>query len=102
MANVTGTGTSFNLPVSDDYLYEEFGIEKPANYEQLKQQQEEERIRKETAAAQIRGQENDEKEKEKEEDGKTEPTPAQKKSFRNWLARFFGKAPSGGGAVLDW
>ena len=99
---LTQLGTSFNLPVSDDYLYEEFGIEKPANYEQLKQQQEEERIRKETAAAQIRGQENDEKEREKEEAGKTEPTPAQKKSFRNWLARFFGKAPSGGGAVLDW
>ena len=68
----------------------------------MKREQEEERLRKETAAAQIRGQENDEKEREKEEAGKTEPTPAQKKSFRNWLARFFGKAPSGGGAVLDW
>ena len=31
-----------------------------------------------------------------------EPTPAQKKSFRSWLAGFFGKAPSDGGAALDW
>jgi len=28
---------TFDLPVSDDYLYEEFGIEKPKDYNQLKQ-----------------------------------------------------------------
>ena len=88
--------TGFNLPVSDDYLYEEFGIEKPANYEQMKTAQEEERTRKENAAAQIRKQEDG------EEDEDTEPTPKQKKSFRSWLAGFFAKAPSCGGADLDW
>lgn len=31
---------TFNLPVSDEYLYETFGIEKPKNYEQLKKEQE--------------------------------------------------------------
>lgn len=31
----------FNLPVADDYLYEQLGIEKPKNYEQLKAEQEE-------------------------------------------------------------
>ena len=30
---------NFNLPVDDDYLYEEFGIDKPKNYEQLKKEQ---------------------------------------------------------------
>ena len=95
--------TSFNLPVSDDYLYEEFGIEKPANYEQMKKEQEDERTRKEAAAAQIRKQEEDNKKTDEDGSGKeTEPTPAQKKSFRNWLAGFFGKAPSDGGAALDW
>ena len=100
---LTQLKTSFNLPVSDDYLYEEFGIEKPANYEQMKKEQEDERTRKEVAAAQIRKQKEDEKNTDEDGSGKeTEPTPAQKKSFRNWLASFFGKAPSDGGAALDW
>jgi hypothetical protein len=30
---------NFNIPIDDDYLYEEFGIDKPANYEQLKAEQ---------------------------------------------------------------
>ena len=100
---LTQLKTSFNLPVSDDYLYEEFGIEKPANYEQMKKEQEDERIRKEAAAAQIRKQDDDDKNTDKDDSGKEpEPTPAQKKSFRSWLAGFFGKAPSDGGAALDW
>lgn len=86
--------TSFNLPVSDDYLYEEFGIEKPSDYEQIKKEQEYERTRKEAAVAQVRKQDGDGKE--------PGSTPAQKKSFRSWLAGFFRKAPSDGGAALDW
>lgn len=86
---ITQLRTSFGLPIADDYLYEEFGIEKPAGYEQMKR--EDKRVREEEearAAQQIRQQ--------------PEPTPAQKKSFRNWLSRFFGKAPSDGGAALEW
>ena len=97
---LTQLGSSFNLLVSDDYLYEDVGIEKPANYEQMKKEREEERKRKEAAASQIRKQ--DEGEEGKDDRKEPEPTPAQKKSFRNWLTRFFGKAPSGGGAALDW
>lgn len=36
MSILTQLRTNFNLPVGDDYLYEEFGIEKPANYNELK------------------------------------------------------------------
>ena len=97
---LTQLGTGFNLPVSDDYLYEEFGIEKPANYEQLKKEKEKERERIEAAASQVRNQ--DEGEEDEDDRKEPEPTPAQKKSFRGWLARFFGQAPSGGGADLDW
>ena len=39
---------------------------------------------------------------ETKEEKDPEPTTAQKKSFRNWIASFFGKAPSDGGAALDW
>lgn len=94
---ITQLRTSFSLPIADDYLYEEFGIEKPAGYEQMKREQEEKRVREEQearAAQQIS--------REEEEQTEKEPTPAQKKSFRNWLSRFFGKAPSDGGAALEW
>ena len=33
--------SNWRLPISDDYLYDTFGIEKPANYNQLKKQIEE-------------------------------------------------------------
>lgn len=33
---ITTLKKNFNLPVSDEYLYEEFGVEKPDNYEQIK------------------------------------------------------------------
>ena len=33
--------STFNLPISDEYLYEEFGIPKPENYNELKKPQEE-------------------------------------------------------------
>ena len=38
---ITTLKKNFNLPVSDEYLYEEFGIEKPDNYEQIKKEQNE-------------------------------------------------------------
>lgn len=92
---LTQLRAGFNLPVDDDYLYEEFGIEKPANYEQVKKEREDERTRKEAAAARIREQDGD--------GGNEEPEPpsARKKSFRNRLAGFFAKAPDHG-AALEW
>lgn len=43
---LTQIARQFDLPVSDDYLYEEFGIEKPADYDRLKREREEARKRK--------------------------------------------------------
>lgn len=40
MSILTQLHTNFSLPVGDDYLYEEFGIEKPADYNELKKRQE--------------------------------------------------------------
>ena len=93
---ITTLKKNFNLPVSDEYLYEEFGVEKPDNYEQIKKEQDEQNQHN-NAPAQI-----SDTVKEEKEEKTPESTSAQKKSFRNWIASFFGKAPSDGGAALDW
>ena len=85
---------NFNIPIDDDYLYEEFGIDKPANYEQLKAEQRE--------AAQAALVPTPKKEPEPANKGRDDkPTPKQKRNFRNWLKGFFVKAPADG-AALDW
>ena len=89
---ITTLKSNFNLPVSDDYLYEEFGVEKPDNYEQIKKEREEHPPHNNIPV----------QAPETKEEKDPEPTTAQKKSFRNWIASFFGKAPSDGGAALDW
>lgn len=89
---ITTLKSNFNLPVSDDYLYEEFGVEKPDNYEQIKKEREEQPPHNNIPV----------QAPETKEEKDPEPTTAQKKSFRNWIASFFGKAPSDGGAALDW
>lgn len=96
---ITTLKKNFNLPVSDEYLYEEFGVEKPDNYEQIKKEQDEQNQHN-NAPAQIS--DTVKEEKEEKEEKTPESTSAQKKSFRNWIASFFGKAPSDGGAALDW
>jgi phage gp29-like protein len=93
---ITTLKKNFNLPVSDEYLYEEFGVEKPDNYEQIKKEQDEQNQHN-NVPAQI-----SDTVKEEKEEKTPESTSVQKKSLRNWIASFFGKAPSDGGAALDW
>ena len=91
--------------VSEDYAYKE-GYHK-AHYEM---EREEERKRNEAAAKRLQQQQQqkpeeeeiEEEEEEEEPEPEPDPEPKRKNSFRDRLARFFGKAPSGGGAVLDW
>ena len=85
---------NFNIPIDDDYLYEEFGIDKPVNYEQLKAKQ---REAAQTAIIPVLEKEPEPVDKKQEK----EPTQQQKKNFRNWLKDFFVKAPDAG-AALDW
>lgn len=111
---LTQLRTGFNLPVDDDYLYEEFGISKPADYEQIKRDEEERRAREaekaKRAAEQIPqkdgGTDDDPADSEEEQpgDGKDLPEPdeKQKKTFKNWLKSFFAKAPWNTGAALEW
>ena len=105
---ITQLKTGFDLPIDDDYLYEEFGIEKPVDYDDMKRRREQDRIRAEEeqrATASLIAQDDDSDPDDlpddaAPDDGKSAQTP--NKSFRNLLRRFFGVAPSSGGADLDW
>lgn len=89
------------LPISDDYLYEEFGIPKPDNYDEMKAAQQ-------TAAAAIAAaveepidEGGDEAEDDNRSGGKTEPKKDDRK-FIDRMRDFFGRALADAGADSDW
>lgn len=95
MSVLTQLHTTFSLPIDDDYLYEKFGIEKPKDYDQQKQQQvEEKKAREERLKQQT---------EEEDLDGTTQTSKGkgQISRFKNRLHSFFVKAPENG-ARLDW
>jgi phage gp29-like protein len=96
-ANIlTQVKTTFNLPIDDDYLYEEFGIEKPKNYKELKEQ-----ANRQQEPAQIATPSKEDLEDENDKRKQPKPTEKEKKNFVNWLTSFFVHAPQDG-AALDW
>ena len=91
---------TFDFPVSDDYLYEEFGVDKPKHYNELKAESE-----KKKQAVQLQpmaAKEELEDEPEEDPDKQPEPTPKQKKNFANWLSGFFDRAPKDNDGALGW
>lgn len=108
---LTQLRASFQLPVSDDFLYREFGIEKPTNYDQLKAEQQERRQLEQLQLIDAADGDNDDddnnddgKENGDDKNGKPTEKPADKrgKAFKNWLRSFFVPAPCQDGADLDW
>lgn len=97
MSILTQLRTNFQLPVDDDWLYKEFGIEKPKNYDAVKAEQKEQCEQSEKQAQQAKPTEEGEGQEEEEEI--KEPP---KKEFKNWWRRFFAWAPSRHGADSDW
>ena len=95
MSVLTQLHTTFSLPIDDDYLYEKFGIEKPKDYDQQKQQQVEEKNAREERLKQ--------QTEEEDPDGTTQTSKGkgQISRFKNRLHSFFVKAPENG-ARLDW
>lgn len=91
---------TFDLPVSDDYLYEEFGVEKPKNYNELKA--ESEKKKQEVQLQPTAAKEELEDEPEEDPNKQPEPTPKQKKNFANWLSGFFDRAPKDNDGALGW
>ena len=95
MSVLTQLHTTFSLPIDDDYLYEKFGVEKPKDYDQQKQQQVEEKNAREEKLKQ--------QNEEEDPDGtvQTSEDKGQTSRFKNHLLSFFVKAPKDG-ARLDW
>ena len=93
------------LPIDDDYLYEEFGIPKPKDYEAMKEE-----LKKAHSAPNLVA--NDDDEDPDEIDQKTtgkpgtgekqDPGKRKKDNAVNRMVRFFVKALQGSGADLDW
>lgn len=84
---------AMGLPMSDDYLYETFKIEKPANYEQMKADRAAEKARQEELRARLEQMTAERLDAPK----KPEIHPAEEaKNISNRLKRFFGLAPEGG------
>ena len=85
---LTQLKNTFNLPVSDDYLYEKFGVEKPKDYKRIKSEEANRRM-------EIHQENTADREKE-------EPEANREKSLSARLRRFFVQAPRKNGAVLEW
>lgn len=83
--NVVKNLKEMGLPMSDDYLYRTFDVEKPDDYDALKRDIDETRLAAEERAASYAAQLN------------REPTTNEEKNrFFNKFKRFFGLAPQGG------
>ncbi|MGM9774906.1 MAG: DUF935 family protein [Candidatus Egerieousia sp.] len=89
--NVVSTLTALGLPISDDYLYESFDVDKPEDYESRKaemlRQQEEERLAKAAAQESVEKRLNDDLSQDKKHS---------KESLKDRLRRFFVPAPQDG------
>lgn len=110
MSILTQLRNNFQLPVDDDWLYEEFGIEKPKDYDAQKAALQ--------ASASVPQNEDDADNlddldpiPDDDDDGLDDndddittqhPSPNTRKDFKNWLKRFFAWAPSQRGAALEW
>jgi phage gp29-like protein len=89
----------FGLPISDDYLYEKFGVEKPKDYKLLKAETNQ-KIQTPVVPTPVEPKEpKTEKKPGKETE---EPTARQKRDFMAWLKSFFVHAPEQDGAALKW
>lgn len=94
------------LIIDDDYFYEEYGIPKPDNYDELKAQQEADRKAAAEALEQKKGNEPDDEPDDDPDDDDTPDdqkpkTKKQQKGIINALRSFFSGAPESEGA-LDW
>lgn len=111
--------TNFRLPVGDDYLYETFGIERPQNYDALKQELEDEHALQQVISAggiqfasgeeDQGGPDGDEAHREPDDSRRKGGTGGDqangqrgRRSIRDILYDFFARAPRSRGAALEW
>ena len=82
--NVVSKLREMGLPMSDDYLYRTFDVEKPDDYDKLKQEQEAEAAAKEEQRRQLAERLN------------SQPTAEEQKTFFSRFKDFFDRAPHRG------
>lgn len=87
------------LPISDDFLYDEFGIPKPDNYDELKAEQ---RAARQIIPSTTSSQTSSQKKEDDQEDEDPDDGKKRSRSIRDALRSFFGRAPEDSGADLDW
>lgn len=80
------------IPIDDDYFYETYGIPKPDNYDQMKQEQEKRRQATLDALRNAKNDDSDDDDKKKKPEGKEEKDEKGGKLY-SALADFFGFAP---------
>lgn len=83
--------SSMGLPISDDYLYDTFCIQKPDDYEQIKAQKQQQ---KQALLKQLEGG--------AKKEGAEGPSDSNQTSFKQRLKGFFGLAPHEDGADSDF
>ncbi|SFU36323.1 Protein of unknown function [Porphyromonadaceae bacterium KHP3R9] len=97
---LTQLRTTFQLPMSDDYLYEQFGIEKPKDYDKLKEQM---RTQPEPPVLPTPAKEELQDEPEPGKEKKVDPVNVKNRD-RNLFIRlrdFFAQAPRAGASGWD-
>ena len=87
------------LPIDDEYLYEEFGIPKPKDYEAMKEE-----LMRAHQAPSLQAPDDDSDDDDDDPRDPEPPKPGKKKrdGARDRMTRFFVRALQGGGADLDW
>ena len=86
-------GLSSKLPIDDDYLYEEFDIPKPANYDQLKADEEAQR---QAMLKRLMGGESEDGEKKESDDKKgNEPSNSWLNTLKDFFVRALGERAHG-------
>ena len=86
-----------NPSIDDDYLYEEFGIPKPDNYDQLKAA-----VRTAASAAEEQTGGEDGESTNEDDPVKTGTELKKSRKFADRVRDFFGRAPESAGADSDW
>lgn len=100
----------FHLPISDDYLYDTFGVEKPANYEELKKKMEEDMlVQQQLSSSGMQYLSGEDKQGEEPDNPKPQKKPGEQpgsarksRSIRSMMSSFFARAPRSRGADLEW
>ena len=98
------------LPIGDDFLYEEFGIPRPENYEEMKDELRRRHVPMTLPVASDDDLDDGGNDPEPQDDGadqsegepKTGRNGRKKDGITNRLGRFFAWAPSRRGAALEW